>query len=901
MAWLKRLRSSLWKTKLDAQLDDEIRFHVEMRAREFVSAGLAPEEAQRKAIALFGNQILLKDKTRDIDTLAWIDAFWHDCHYAVRMLRWNPGFTLVAVLTLTLGIGANTTIFSFMNAMVLRPLPLHDPDQLVVIHEVKVKRGHRTPTMGAFWEWKKNSRTLQDIALAGLFGDPTTISGIGRAERVSASICGINYFDLLGVTPFRGRTFLPEDDTGGVGATVVISEALWRTTFGADPNILGQKISAGGEKVTIVGILPSTFSVFPWKSNIDMWYAFNPVAMPKVRWLWKMGRLKPGVTIQQAQAELNSIARAMEKQTDVDAEWTVQLEPLHKGFVQGAESYFYVLLGAVAFVLLIACANVANLLLARGAIRQKEIAIRASLGAGRWRLIRQLLAESLLLGLSGGTLGVLAAMAGMRGLVALAPIDELRTLPVAMDWRVLVFTLTLSVLAAILFGLVPAFRISKIELHEALKEGGWQGRGGSRGGQSFLIVSEVALGLVLLVGAGLMMNSFLRMQKVDLGFDPTNVLRAEMFLDGPRFWHNTPGSAPGALKTITPEGDAFYQRALERIQALPGVVSAGISHMAPPGDVENRIFKVIGRPAIPTEQAPQALYNEVSPGFFASLKIPLARGRYLSERDIEGSPWAVCINETLARRYFPDEDPIGKLLQTTLYVVGGVPSLEEDRPREIVGIVRDVRQFGPRSEQHPMMYGSIRQHGSDYPGGYYTYHLWKSFTIRTAGDATALIAPLQKAIADLDNEQALFNVGTEDAALAKWVAFPRFQMKLFVIFGSIGLVLASVGIYGVTSYVVAQRTHEFGVRIALGARPAEVLRLVILRGLKAVLIGVLAGIAGSLALTRLIAASLYGVTNTDPTTYSVAASILVIVALFACYVPARRATKVDPLIALRQE
>ena len=903
MAWWKRLRASLGKTNLAGQLDEEIRFHIEMRAREFMASGMSREQAQHKAAALFGNELLIKDRTRDVDTFAWIGAFWHDCRYALRMLRSSPGFILVAVLTLTIGIAANTTIFSFMNAMLLRPLRLRDPNRLVMIQEMNVKgRGGRTPTMGAFWVWENNSHTLQDIALAGLFGDPTTISGMGHAERVSSSICGINYFDMLGVKPLRGRTFLPEDSKSQISTTVVISESLWRRTFAADPNILGQKLTAGGAQVTIIGIIPSGFSVFPWKSDIDMWYAFNPGGLSTIRWLWPMGRLKPGVTLEQAQAELNALARAMDPHADADADWSVQLRPLNKEFVEGTQPYFLMLLGAVAFVLLIACANVANLLLARGAVRQREFAIRASLGAGRWRLIRQLLTESLLLGLLGGGLGVLAALAGMRGLAALAPFDEIRTLTLTVDWRVLIFTLGLSVLAAVLFGLVPALRLARIELHEALKEGGWQSGGGPRLSQDFLVASEVALGVVLLIGAGLMMNSFIRMQKVDLGFDPAHVLRAELFLDGPRFWHNTPGREPGTVKTVTTEGDAFYQRALERIEAIPGVMSAGISHMAPPGGSEPRIFKVIGRPAVPAEHAPQALYNEVSPGFFSSLKIPLVRGRYLSEHDTEDSPWAVCINESMARQYFPHEDPIGKSVQTTLDVPGaGVPTLEEKQPREIVGIVRDVRQFGAWSGHQPMMYGAVRQHDSDYPGGFYVYHLWKSFTIRAAGDPRGLIAPLKKAIADVDRDQALFNVMTEEEALAGVVAFPRFQMNLFSLFGGIALLLAAVGIYGVTAYLVAQRTHEFGIRIALGARPDEVLRLVILRELRVILLGVVAGIVGALALTRLIVAVLYGVKSTDPMTYSLATVVLVIVALLACYVPARRATKVDPLVALRQE
>lgn len=828
-------------------------------------------------------------------------ALSQDLHYAVRLLRTNFGFTIVAILTLALGIGANTTIFSIVNALVLRPLRLRDPDQLVTIDEASLKhKGRRTPTMGVMFEWKKHSQTLQDIALAAYDGDPVTISGIGHAERVSEAFCGVNYFDMLGVKAFRGRTFLPDDDPKGEGGAAVISADLWQRTFAADPNVLGQILIVGGEKKTIVGVLPPGFSVLPWKTDVDVWLAFNPAAMPAVRWLPKMGRLKPGVTIERARAELTSIAQGMPQHSDADAEWTVHLESLHETFVWKARRYLYILLGAVIFILLIACANVANLLLARATVRQKEMAIRASLGAGRWRMIRQLLAESLLLGLMGGALGVLVGFWGMRVLVATAPIDPIHTLAVSIDWAVLGFTLAVSMLTGIVFGLIPAFRASRPNLHESLKEGGRQGGGGARQlSQGLLLVSEVALGVVLLAGAGLFINSFIHMQKVDLGFNAENVLRADVFLDGPKFWHNVPGS-PGAIKTVTPQGDIFYQQLLERIQALPGVISGGISHLAPPGDVQTRSFRILGRPAVAPGQEAQAGYDEVSAGFFGSLKIPLVQGRYVTEKDIEGSPWVVDINQTMARRYFPNEDPIGKMLQTTI-VTADVGNIEKDRPRIIVGVVSDVRHYGASSELMPVMYGSYRQHGPNYPGGFYIGHLWKSITIRTGGDPMSLVAPLQKAVAEVDKDQALFGIQTVEDALADWVAFPRFQMYLFTVFGGLGLVLAAVGIYGVTSYLVSQRTHEIGVRVALGARPGDVLRLVLVRGFRTILAGLVIGIAGSLALTRLIGGFLFGVNNTDPVTYSIVASVLMGVALVACYVPARRATKVDPLVALRHE
>ena len=900
MSWLTRLRDSLWKRDLENQLDDELQFHIEMRAEEFMASGMTPEEARRQARLRFGNQMLLKERTRDMDTIGWIETLMADLRYAVRMFGKSPGFTAVAITTLALGIGANAAIFSLMNALVLRPMRVQEPEQLVMITETKQKENEqRIPTMAAFSEWKKHSRTLQDVSLAGFGGDPATLSGMGRAERVNEGYCGVNFFALLGMKPFRGNFFLPEHQNGE-STTAVISENLWQRTFAADPNILGQMVTIAGEKKTIIGVLPPGFSIFPWDMHVDVWVAYDNYWSPQIRWLPKIGRLKPGVTRQQAQAELNAIASGMEQHQDADDQWSIRLAPLQEEFAGEFRGYFYLLLGAVGFILLIACANVANLLLARGAARQREMAIRASLGAGRKRLIRQLLAESTLLALIGGAVGVLIGFWGIRVLIATAPMEWINSVSVSLDLRVLAFTLGVSVLTGILFGLVPAFRASRPDLQESLKAVGRQSPGLSRQrGQGFLLVSEIALAIVLLVGAGLMLNSFIRMRKVDLGFNPTNVLSADLFLDGPKFWHNTPGKA-GLMKTITPEADVFYRQLLERIERMPGVVAAGISHLAPPGDIEGRTFRIIGRPAPSSGQEPGAGYDEVSAGFFRSLDIPLLKGRYVTERDDEASPWVVDINESLARRYFPHEDPLGKLVQTTM-VGGPNMTVQENRPREIVGIVGDVRHFGYGSDTHSIMYGSYHQHGADYPGGFYAYHTWKSITLRTAHDPMSLVAPLQKVVAEIDKDQALFDVQSMDRGLSRSVSFPRFQTTLFGIFGGLGLVLAAVGIYGVMSYLVAQRTHEIGLRVALGARRGDVLRMVIGRGIKTTLIGLAAGILGSLALTRLIGGFLFGVKNTDPMTYSMVAAVLTVVALAACYIPARRAAKVDPIAALRHE
>jgi putative ABC transport system permease protein len=671
--------------------------------------------------------------------------------------------------------------------------------------------------------------------------------------------------------------------------------------FAADPNILGQTVTIAGEKQTIIGILPPGFSIFPWDMHVDVWAAFDNYWSPYVRWLPKIGRLKHGVTSQQAQAELNAIARGMEQHQHADDEWSIQVASLQEDIVGDFRGYFYLLQGAVGFILLIACANVANLLLARSNVRQREIAIRASLGAGRLRLIRQLLAESTLLALAGGAVGVLLGFWGIRILISTAPMDWVNSISIRLDLRVLAFTFGVSVLTAILFGLLPAFRASRPDLQELLKGAGRQSQGGSRQrGQGFLLVSEIALAIVLLVGAGLMISSFIRMHKVDLGFNPRNVLSAQVFLDGPKFWYNTPGKPGGLMKTITPEADIFYRQLLERVERIPGVIAAGISHLAPPGGVEPRTFQITGRPAAPSGHEPRAGFDEVSAGYFRSLDIPILKGRYLTERDDEASPWVVVINDAFAQRYFPHEDPIGRLVQTSLSA-GANMIVQENRPREIVGVVGDVRQFGYGSNTRPTMYGSYHQHGSEYPGGFYTFHTWKSITLRTAANPASLVVPLQKVVNEIDKDQALFDVHTMEAALLDRVGFPRFEMRLFGIFGGLALVLAAVGIYGVMSYLVTQRTHEIGLRVALGARRSDVLGMVLGRGIKTTLIGLAAGIAASLALTRLIARFLYGVKNTDPLTYAIVALILIAVALLACYVPAHRAAKVDPMVALRHE
>jgi putative ABC transport system permease protein len=611
-----------------------------------------------------------------------------------------------------------------------------------------------------------------------------------------------------------------------------------------------------------------------------------------MRWLMPIGRLRPGRSVEQATAELSAISRHLEElEPATEADWGVKVKTLQDAFYSsGTPRLFLYLLGAVSFVLLIACANVANLLLARAAVRRKEIAVRASLGAGRMRLLRQLLTESVVLALVGGALGVIVAGWGIDIFLALAPVERSGLPGIDIDVNVLAYTLGISLFTGILFGLAPALQASRPDLNETLKESGGRAFGVSRQRtRTVLVVTEIALALVLLIGAGLMINSLLRLGRVDLGFNPKNLLTAKITPDGPKYLLKLQND----FKRLTPQGDELVRQLLERLQALPAVEAAAVRPIGPRG----LAFRIAGRPA--QEKGQYALYSGVSPGYFRALEVPLLRGRLLTGRDAEQSPWVVVINQAMAKRFFPDEDPIGKELQLTISASG--MSTVEDRTRQIVGIVGDIKQFGPMSQAPPAMYGSYRQHISDYPAGSYVSHLSRQVMIRTSSNPMKLAGPLQQIVAGLDKDLAVFDVKTMEEALADSLSYYSFMIRLFGIFGGLALLLAAVGIYGVMSYSVAQRTHEIGVRLALGAQTSDVLKIILRQGLKLTLIGVAIGIAGSLALTRLISRMLFGVKATDPLTYAIVSLILTAIALLACYIPARRATKVDPMVALRYE
>ncbi len=825
-----------------------------------------------------------------------------DIRFAVRMLVKSPGFTVVAVVTLALGIGLNATIFSVVNAFLFRPPNLPEPERLVVIKDISGKWGSQfNPTAAVYDEWKRQSRLLDGIARGEFNGSSGTLSGIGRAERVKITYATPDFFSMLKQKPLRGRTFLPEDARSGQGTTAVISYDLWQRVFGTDPRVIGQTVAIDGNKRIIVGVLPARFSAAPDYLSADAWLVYNPAGDPSNRELTVIGRMKPGVTVQQAEAELSAIARR--SRGDATADTRINVQTIQERAARKMRGSLYFLLGSVGFVLLIACANIANLLVARAGARRLEIAIRASMGASRLRILRQLLTESILLAMIGGAGGILLAVWGNEAFVALAPADMagvLESIGIGIDLRVLAFMLGISVFTGIVFGLAPSLQASKLNLSGSLKEGGGRSGGGSRQfGRSALVVSEVAMALMLLVSAGLMINSFAHLRRADLGFNPTNVLRADVFLNGPKYWQQLKGDK----KRVTPQGAVFFQQVLARTQALPGVISAAVAHQAPPGDVWPSGFEIIGRPPDLSKGPPLTRYFEVSDGFFRTLRIPLRSGRYLTERDNESSPWTIVINETLARTYFPNENPIGRHVHLVM-LGGGSIFAKDDRPREIIGVVGDTRYFGfnPNvSEKAPVMYGSYLQHAWEYPGGTYSSHLWKSVLIRTSSDPMKLAGPLEKIVAEVDKDQALFDIGTVEKKLAVDLGQYGFVIQIFGFLGGVALLLAAVGIYGVVSYSVTQRTHEIGVRMAHGARKGDVLRLVIRQGLKLTLLGIVIGLTGSIVLARLISRILYGVTASDPLTYATVSLILTLVALAACAVPARRATKVDPIVALRYE
>lgn len=826
-----------------------------------------------------------------------MDNLLKDLRYSARLFFHSPGFVATAVLSLALGIGANTTIFSVFNVLILRPLPFKDPQRLVIVDEINPKQNdERYPKLSTLLEWKRHSHCLEEVEAATPGTDPGTMTGAGGTERIRSQLVSPGAFSLLGAKPALGRGFLPEDAPSGSGGAIIFSHGLWQRRFGGNSDILGQTVIVQSQPRTIIGVMPPGFWIFPWAKDVDVWMALNLTnnqMTPDTRWLNPLARLKPETTLKQARAEMDVSSRQQE-QADPAANrgWQVNVESMQKWLFQGWKEDLYLMLGAVGFVLLIACANVANLLLARATTREKEIAIRLSLGVGRARLLQQLLTESVLLALLGGILGMVLAFGGIRVFVALSdwfPRGE----EIRIDGRVLAFTLGISLFTGILFGLVPSLQASRPNLVESLKEGGGRSAGESRHlGRSLLVISEVALASILLVGAGLMVNGLLRLKAVNPGFNAKNVLTAAIELTDRKYRELLDGD----MKRVAPAVDMFYQQILEGLRTVPGVESAAVASSY----LRSTSFRIIGKSESSAGERPGASYGEVSSDYFRTLQIPLLRGRLLTEQDDERAPWVVVVNEAMARLHFAREDPIGRMLQVKLADLSG-QSVEEDRPRVIVGVVGNVKHWGLSADAPPAMYVSHRQHAWVFPGGTSMSHLFRNLLIRTSSNPINLASALRQVVAQADKNQVVFDIMTMEQDLSEQLVYWRFYVKLYGIFSGLAVVLAVVGIYGVMSYSVSRRTREIGVRVALGAGRHSVLRLVVRQGLRLTLIGVAIGIAGAMALARLIANLLYGVKAIDPLTLGIVALLLAGVGLVASYIPARRAMKVDPVTALRYE
>jgi putative ABC transport system permease protein len=882
MNWLgefgRRVAMLFRRRKFDREMDDEMQLHVELREKEHAENGYSPQEAHTAARKNFGNVLALREATRDSWGWAWLEYLGQDLRFALRMLRKSPGFTAVAVVTLALGIGANTAIFSVVYAVLLRPLPIHDPGRVVVLHDQVPKAN--LPRAGVsvlqFRDYSAHTNIFESTAL--ILDKNLNLTGIGQPQRLLAMRATSTLFPLLGIKPILGRTFTAAEDTYGNGHVALLSESLWKNIFGGSRNIVGKRIRLDGESYEVIGVLPQSLEVL--NPHIQLWVplAPSPQAFSEdERWAivcTMLARLRSGVTLQQAQSVMNVdaariVAGAPRDYAGFMEGFRIEVRPYMDEEVGDARQPLYLLLGAVLLVLLIACANVANLLLARGQVRSREMAIRAAIGAGRRRVIAQLLTESVLLSLAGGALGLLLAWWGLTVLIRFAPATLPHASVIGLDPFVLGFTFAVSMLTGIFFGLAPAMQASKIDLSDALKES-VRGSGyslGRNGLRRALILSEVALTFVLLAGSGLLLRSFRKLLGVNPGFNATNVLTMRL----------------SPSQNAKPADAAAFSRALlDRVSAMPGVLHAALADKPPLMEPGNSLFLIRDYHPGPNDPQPHADNVSASSDYFAAMGIPFLRGRIYMQSEIftgedeihTGS--VVVIDEALANRFWPGKDPVGKQI-----------GFDEKGPwATIVGVVGTVRSHTIATESKGTIY---------FPG------YGDTLVVRTTSDPRALAGALRSQVQALDPSQAVYEVKTMSERVAESVSQQRFATDLLALFAALALVLAAVGLYSVMAYIVTQRTHEIGVRVALGAQRQSILRLVIGQGLMLVGTGVVVGVAAALALTRLMATLLYGVSATDPATFVGVAILLAIVALLACYVPARRAMKVDPMVALRYE
>ncbi len=812
-----------------------------------------------------------------------MNSLWQDVRYGARMLWSKPGFTIIAVLALALGIGANSAIFSVVNAVVLRPLPFEGAERMLALRSQSETTGNVGDSHSYlnFVDIRDQSETLEGAAA---YSQSTAFLTAGdEPERVRGALATADLFPLLGVQPVHGRVFTREDDQRGARRVVVLGHGLWQRRFGGDASIIGQEIPLGGTRATptlVVGVMPEGFKYPVESETVDFWMPLAPVLSENESrgsvWMEVVAKRKEGVSLEQVQAELSTISKRLQAQyPQTNTALMFNFAPLHERLLGDLRTALFVLLGAVGFVLLIACANVANLLLSRAAARHKEISIRTALGASRWRIVRQLLTESLLLALAGGALGLLLAWWGVDLLVAASPTDLPRGGEITLDLRVLGFTFAVSVLTGLIFGLVPSLQASKSDITESLKEGG---RGSTEGGKnrirSVFIVAEFALSLVLLVGAGLLAQSFARLLDTSPGFEPERVLTADVVFRGDRY------AQGGAQRT------AALEEILQQASVVPGVETvAAVNPLPLGGNFTSYSFNIAGRAEADPGNTPVADYRAVTPDYFRAMSISVKRGRVFEPRDNADATGVTIVNESLARKYFPDQDPVGQRL-----VFGD--DNQKFSTREIIGVVGDVRHAGLDAEAGPEYYVPFAQATS----------ARVTVVARTRGDDPAALAgSLRGVVRQVDKNIPVFNVRTMSELLSESLARRRFNLMLLGSFAVVALFLASLGIYGVMSYAVTQRTHEFGIRMALGAQGADIVRMVVGQGITLALIGIGIGLGGAFLLTRIMSGLLYGVSATDPLTFAGVAIVLSAVALLASFIPARRAARVDPMVALRYE
>lgn len=876
-----RLRSLLRRQRLNRELDAELQFHLEQQIAENLAAGMSPEEARYAARRATGATEQIKEECRDKRRVNFLDDLWRDARYAARVLKKSPGFTAAAILTLALSIGANTAIFSVVQAVLLEPLPFRNPDRLAMIWEDMSFLGfpQKTSAPANFLDWKRRNHVFEDMA--ALHGDLMNLTGDGPAEEVEVKQAASNLFSLLGVHPLVGRTFLPEEDQPGAAKVVVLSQGVWVRRYAASREIVGMHIRMDGESYTVIGVLPQGFD-FP--DRVDVWI---PLALSLAEWrerddhyLQVVGRLRNGVTLDQAGSDMAAIAKQLEREyPDTNSRLGAVVIPLHDQFVGNLRLGLIVLLAAVGGVLLIACANLANLLLARAAVRRREIAVRMALGARRLRIVRQVLTETVLLALLGGTAGGVLARWTLGFLTKLIPLALAPTTTIRLNASVLLFATAIAVCAGILFGLAPALQISTVSIADTLKQAGRGSMHGKHGRlRDALVVAQVSVSVALLIGTGLMVETLLHLSQIDPGFRPDHVLCARTSL---------PVSA--RYRQLN-EHVAFYRRVLDRVTSLPGVISAGYTTFLP---LTNRggtsTFVVEGAPHMKLGEYNDANRRVVTPDYLRTIGVPLIAGRFLSESDGPAAPPVALVNQAMARQYWPSDNPIGRRFK-----------LGDDTSNTpwvtIVGVVGDMRQMGLDTAPRAEMYFSYQQ-----PVGSIGFYMPRDLAVRTAGDPLSIAPAVRRAVADADKDQSVSHVRPMEALLDSETASRKVQAELLGAFTVLALVLASLGIYAVLAYAVTQRTSEIGLRIALGARERDVLASVMGQGARLVACGIVLGLAGAWLLTRLMSSLLYGVAPTDARTFAGSVAIFLLVGLSACYFPARRAAQVDPTLALRHD